>query len=174
MNKNSSLKINVGFLVHEEPGVDRDFSFDFPSLNTDDNLQLTDVHMDLNLSKTQIGLIATMHIEGDVELECSRCLDSLSHRIETDFTEIFVFRKEQVSDGAILIPEDHMLDFNPIVSEYIVLAQPLNVLCREDCKGLCIECGANLNREDCGHEQVSIDPRLAKLRDLLVDSEEEE
>ena len=174
MNTNSGLKINVGFLVHEELGTEREYLFDFPALKTEDGLQLKNVHIDLNLSKTQIGLIAAMEIVGVIEMECSRCLEPISHRIQTDFSEVFVFRKKEVSEDAILIPEDHMIDFNPIVTEYIDLAQPLHVLCKEDCKGLCVECGANLNKEDCGHEQVSIDPRFAKLRDLLVDGDEDE
>ena len=173
MNRTSALKINVGFLIHEEIGVDRDFSFDFPSLEVEDDILLRDVHVDLNLSKTQLGLIATMQLQGNAGLECSRCLDSISHRIETEFTELFASGKKDVSESAILIPEDHTIDFYPILQEYVVLAQPSHSLCKEDCQGLCVECGVNLNKEDCGHEQISIDPRFAGLKDLLQDKEEE-
>lgn len=173
MNRTSALKINVGFLIHEEIGVDRDFSFDFPSLEVEDDILLTDVHVKLNLSKTQLGLVATIELDGKVGLECSRCLDSIHHKIETDFTEMFALSKKEVSENAILISEDHTIDFYPILEEYVVLAQPSHTLCKDDCKGLCVECGANLNREDCGHDQESIDPRFAVLKELLEEEDDD-
>jgi len=48
----------------------------------------------------------------------------------------------------------------------VILSVPMKPLCKEDCKGLCPVCGANLNYEDCGHTQEKVDPRLLKLKEL--------
>jgi uncharacterized protein len=61
------------------------------------------------------------------------------------------------------------IDLDPVVREQVLLALPVSVLCREECKGLCATCGQDLNEKDCGHGQVkAIDPRLAKLKDLKL------
>jgi uncharacterized protein len=61
------------------------------------------------------------------------------------------------------------IDLDPIVREQVLLALPVTVLCREDCKGLCSTCGQDLNEKDCGHsEKKEIDVRLAKLKDIKL------
>lgn len=61
------------------------------------------------------------------------------------------------------------IDLDPIVREQVLLALPVTVLCREDCKGLCATCGQDLNEKDCGHsEKKEIDVRLAKLKDIKL------
>lgn len=61
------------------------------------------------------------------------------------------------------------IDLDPIVREQVLLALPVTVLCREDCRGLCSTCGQDLNEKDCGHsEKKEIDVRLAKLKDIKL------
>jgi len=61
------------------------------------------------------------------------------------------------------------IDLDPIVREQVLLALPLSVLCDEECKGLCMICGQDLNVKDCGHSgQKQIDPRLAKLGQIIL------
>jgi uncharacterized protein len=56
------------------------------------------------------------------------------------------------------------IDFDPILREQLLLALPMHVVCREECKGLCSVCGQDLNVKSCGCEQKAVDPRLAKLK----------
>jgi uncharacterized protein len=61
------------------------------------------------------------------------------------------------------------IDLDPIVREQVLLALPVAVLCREDCKGLCTVCGQDLNEQDCGHAgKKDVDVRLAKLKDIKL------
>ncbi len=61
------------------------------------------------------------------------------------------------------------IDLDPIVREQVLLALPVSVVCREECKGLCSTCGQDLNAKDCGHSgQKQIDPRLAKLGEIKL------
>lgn len=61
------------------------------------------------------------------------------------------------------------IDLDPVVREQVLLALPVTVVCRDDCKGLCSTCGQDLNEKDCGHGKVKeVDVRLAKLKDIKL------
>ncbi len=60
------------------------------------------------------------------------------------------------------------IDLDPILREQVLLALPVSVVCREDCKGLCSVCGQNLNERECGCERKVLDPRLAALKDIKL------
>jgi uncharacterized protein len=61
------------------------------------------------------------------------------------------------------------IDLDPVIREQVLLALPVTVLCREDCRGLCATCGQDLNETDCGHsEKKEVDVRLAKLKDIKL------
>lgn len=61
------------------------------------------------------------------------------------------------------------IDLDPVVREQVLLALPVSVVCKEDCKGLCPTCGADRNVQDCGHGEVkAVDARLAKLKDIKL------
>jgi uncharacterized protein len=61
------------------------------------------------------------------------------------------------------------IDLDPVVREQVLLALPVTVVCREDCKGLCAQCGQDLNERDCGHGAVKdVDARLARLKDIKL------
>ena len=62
------------------------------------------------------------------------------------------------------------IDLDPIVREQVMLALPVSVLCRDDCKGLCTVCGQDLNEKDCGCERKVVDVRLAKLKDIKLNN----
>jgi uncharacterized protein len=60
------------------------------------------------------------------------------------------------------------IDLDPIVREQVLLALPMNAVCREDCQGLCAQCGQNLNEKKCGCETKVADPRLAPLANIKL------
>jgi uncharacterized protein len=68
---------------------------------------------------------------------------------------------EEVFDGK-------KIDLDPIVREQVLLALPMSAVCREDCKGLCAQCGQNLNEKKCGCEPKVTDPRLAPLMNIKL------
>ncbi|NBD14381.1 MULTISPECIES: DUF177 domain-containing protein [Corallococcus] len=68
---------------------------------------------------------------------------------------------EQVFDGKTI-------DLDPIVREQVLLALPMSAVCREDCQGLCSQCGQNLNDKKCGCEPKVVDPRLSPLKNIKL------
>jgi len=105
-------------------------------------------------------------IKGAYAAQCHRCLDPVEVQISGDF-DLMVRRGEHggetADDLVVLSPNQHELDLSPVIRETIVLNEPMIVLCRESCRGLCPTCGANLNRETCNHGEAT-DPRWDALR----------
>ena len=92
---------------------------------------------------------------------CDRCLTESTREQVHDFEE--EFDKSQAVD--------ELLDVTELLRDELLAGQPMKNLCREDCKGLCPVCGANLNEGECGCEKFVVDPRLAALQQLGIRNE---
>ena len=109
-------------------------------------------------------------MEGTAAGECRRCLTDLESAVATDLHLIFaddaLDEGDDESDSYPFDAGHAVLDLRPAVREEWLLAAPAFPLCREDCRGLCPQCGADLN-EDPGHTHVATDPRWGALRDAM-------
>jgi uncharacterized protein len=110
------------------------------------------------------------------EVDCDRCLKSVSIPVETDFDVTYVPEEDyRASEAAELQEEDlslsvfdgETIDVDELVREQLLLALPSRALCTEECKGLCPTCGADLNAAACGCETKEVDPRWAGLKNLV-------
>lgn len=174
LKKNDPLRLDVSYLVKESPGTRKEFDFDFTQLSLPGDLLLVDIHGTIAISVTEDGVVADGKIKALTEISCSRCLEDFWHPVQIDFTEMFTYHPAENSPENLeqLLPSDGSIDLTPILRDYAVLDIPISQVCKADCKGLCLTCGANLNQEDCGHRQESIDPRLEGLKALLEGDEE--
>jgi uncharacterized protein len=174
IKKNDPLRLDVSYLVKEAPGTHKEFDFTFPQLMLPDEMLLVDVKGGIDISVTEDGVVAEGQIKALTEVDCSRCLDPFWQPLTIEFTEMFSAHPAEngIELGEDFLPRDGSLDLTPIIRDYAMLDIPIRRVCREDCKGLCPTCGGNLNQEDCGHKQESIDPRMAALKELLEESEE--
>lgn len=98
---------------------------------------------------------------------CSRCLE------ETDYVVAGEIKRSIVKDGndgddGIVVVESTVIDLYDVIYNDIVLNLPGQVICDDECKGLCPDCGINLNSGDCKCSQEVNDPRLAKLKNLFT------
>ncbi|MBU5420981.1 DUF177 domain-containing protein [Acetanaerobacterium sp. MSJ-12] len=112
--------------------------------------------------------IAELHfaVSGRVETVCDRCLDPISRAFEYRYTHTLVKESPNGPDEDIIVDGD-AVHLDQVAITDLRLDFPLKFLCREDCKGLCPLCGANLNQGDCGCDKRQIDPRLEALKELL-------
>lgn len=111
-----------------------------------------------------------------VEAACDRCLRPLTLPLDIEFSEFFTPLRPEEDRGeeTELKPDDlHLsvyegdeIDVDDLVREQVLLALPVQFVCREDCKGLCQKCGADLNEGECQCPQGEIDPRWAALADF--------
>ena len=82
-------------------------------------------------------------------------------------THILVTSLNDESNEDFVLLKDFQLPLDELVTTDLLLSLPMKSLCREDCRGLCPQCGHNLNNGECGCRQETVDPRLAALKDLL-------
>jgi uncharacterized protein len=167
MAKSNPLLINVGFLVKADAGYSRTIEFDVPEMVLGEDLTLSDLKGSADFGRTPQGLVAEVQFSGKTQTECARCLDPFELPVATEFTELYAFDERSMSESQLLVPANHQIDLAPLAREYLLLDMPITPLCRPDCLGLCVVCGANRNNEDCGHDQHPGDPRLSILKDLL-------
>ena len=118
-------------------------------------------------------------ISASVEVHCDRCAAAIVAPLEIEFDTSFL--PAEVERGAVenvelqagdldrSFYEGGEVDVDELVREQILLALPTRSLCREECRGLCPECGANLNEGACGCAAKEVDPRWAALADLKKD-----
>lgn len=164
---NNPLRINVGFLVKAEAGYSRTMEFDVDEMVLADDFTVNDLKGSAHFGRTPQGLVAQIVLSGRTPSECARCLAPFEQAIATEFTELYAFDERSMTDAQLLLPANHQVDLAPLAREYLLLDMPITPLCKAECKGLCTVCGANLNEEDCGHQQHPGDPRLSILKDLL-------
>ncbi|RSS74056.1 DUF177 domain-containing protein [Streptomyces sp. WAC06614] len=144
------------------------------------------IELDLRLESVMEGVLVTGTARGTALGECVRCLEAVERELDTDFQEMFSYPdaddrgrpKAEPADDAEededrLFVEDGLFDLEPVLRDAVVLALPLQPVCREDCLGLCPECGASLN-EDPDHHHDAVDIRWAALQGLVVADQDDE
>jgi uncharacterized protein len=121
----------------------------------------------LDVSHTVSGYAFQLRFDAELDGPCMRCLEPADHGVDVDAREI-----DQPGGGEELSSpyfEDGLLDMRAWARDALALALPTQIVCREDCAGLCSVCGENLNRSpDHAHEREP-DPRWAALRELKLD-----
>ncbi|MBQ5747077.1 MAG: DUF177 domain-containing protein [Clostridia bacterium] len=108
-----------------------------------------------------IELSAKITVE--YETACSRCLRPLVKEDAFEIKAPVAETLENMDNDEYLIPENGQIDLGELVRETLILNLPVSHLCREDCKGLCIKCGKDLNDGDCGCVRKEKDPRWSVL-----------
>ena len=115
----------------------------------------------------------------ELELPCSRCLEPFRMPVNAVFDLRYHPASEMSDEEEREVEEDDLetsyyrddqIDLNELLREQFYLALPMKPLCREDCKGLCPQCGTNLNTGTCECHVGWEDPRLAALRELKKES----
>ena len=114
-------------------------------------------------------IILNGRLTTEFTIACSRCLENFNYPIDIEVKEQFSRNKENEDADVILIESDK-LDITDIIENNIYLALPFARLCKENCKGLCQNCGIDLNHSTCSCEDLSVDLRLAKLKELFSEN----
>ena len=174
---------NVAQLLKAVPGTAQRVELD-----DEDRLELHDneatlagpVAGDVRLHRTNQGIFADGTVHVPVQLECARCLKSIQQTITFPLREQY-YPTIDVNTGVPLTPSDdelafpndhnHLLDLREAIRQNLVVALPMTPLCDEACKGLCPQCGHDLNEGPCDCQPDTTDDRFSPLRQLLEQSE---
>jgi uncharacterized protein len=114
-------------------------------------------------------------VKAELELACSRCLEPLRLPVAAPFDLRYLPAARAAEEPEREVREEDLgtsyydhdeLDLNELMREQFYLVLPMKPLCREDCRGLCPQCGINRNTGTCGCSLAWEDPRLAALKSL--------
>lgn len=130
------------------------------------------VEVDAHLDKASRQLYLKTAIRTTGSFECDRCLDPFEQQLSTRYTMFYIY--DELESGKF--PEDEVQIINPDtvclelaedVRQFVLLSVPLKLLCKEDCKGLCSNCGTNWNHGPCDCKREIIDSRWSGLQNLM-------
>ena len=128
---------------------------------------------DIFKDKKQFRLVG--RVRTTLELPCGRCLEPFTMDVDAQFDLRYQPHAENTGEGEREIEEDDLttafydhdeIDLGHLMREQFYLSLPMKPLCRQDCRGLCSECGTNLNRGTCECKRDWEDPRLKPLKTL--------
>ncbi len=136
------------------------------------------VELDLHLDSVVDGILVRGTLGFHLRLACARCLELQAIDHEVEVAELFLDPAKRVEEededepGYELTDDATAIDLTTMVRDALIIDLPVRTLCRDDCQGLCPTCGADRNRQDCGHRaQDEMDPRWAALADLELPSD---
>ena len=171
----SPLTIGVRDLEHR-PGTMRRLEEVVPAPENFGNALIgapegSDIDLDLRLESVHDGILVSGTAAVAIHGECSRCLDPIDYDLDVDVQELYLFDAataggEDVEDDQMYEVQDETLDLEPMLRDAVITQLPFQPVCREDCQGLCAQCGARLE-DDPGHHHEVLDPRWSALSGLL-------
>ena len=169
------MELNVSQLLMEPSGSRREYELDDP-LRLCDSRGILIIRGKVSLLRTTKSIWVSAGLRSTLECECGRCLIRYGHPIHFQLEEEFIPTLNPLTGGRVqppadgsdfyLIDENHILDLSDPVREYVTMADPMKPLCRQECAGLCVDCGSDLNQTQCACE-TPIDARWGPLLDLM-------
>ncbi len=132
----------------------------------------SDLTLALRLDSVHEGVLATGTASAEVTGQCGRCLDPIGYPLTVDVVQLFSWpEKAEAGDADAdeeevrTVEEDLTVDLEPVLRDTMIPALPFTPVCREDCPGLCAQCGFRME-DDPEHAHEQIDPRFAELEKL--------
>ena len=140
------------------------------------------LELDLTLQSVSEGVLVTGTVSGSAIGECSRCLTAVESDVDVDITELFAYPGSETEATTEEDEVGHVvtdagvdtIDLEQTIVDAVGLVLPFSPLCRDDCEGLCPECGTPLADAGPDHHHDIIDPRWAKLAALKADEPNED
>jgi uncharacterized protein len=129
--------------------------------------------LDLRMESVSEGVLVSGTVTAPVEGECGRCLGPIGDTVAVSFQELYAYENsttdETTDEDEVGRLQGDLIDLEPALRDAVVLALPGNPLCREDCPGLCAECGVPLAELPADHSHEQIDARWAALGQLKIE-----
>ncbi|MDT0341165.1 YceD family protein [Streptomyces litchfieldiae] len=144
------------------------------------------MEIELRMESVMEGVLVTGTVRAPLAGECVRCLEPLAREGSADFQEMFSYPEtegparrqaeaaEAEGDEETLFLQGDLFDLEPVLRDAVVLSLPLQPVCRDDCPGLCPECGVPLAQDPDHHHDEAVDIRWAALREFAGTSRPEE
>lgn len=125
------------------------------------------VRLDGRISNVGDVLLLKARLSGRVRRTCGRCLKEFTADAEAEVVEKFYPAGAENIENDAFVYDSDVIEITEPLREGLLLAEPMQALCKPDCRGLCPVCGADLNEGDCGCDRLTVDPRLAALKQFI-------
>lgn len=149
-------------------GKEENFDYSFtPDYSLSDDFTLTSPVKFKGTVKNTAGIV-TLNGQAafTANVICSRCAEEFSKSFSVNVEHTLVSELQNEDSDEFYLVENKELDLDALICEDIILSLPFVFLCKEDCKGICSQCGKNLNEGECSCKKA-VDPRMAALLELL-------
>ena len=128
------------------------------------------MHIKGTITNNTKSLEFTGKVTGEMGVLCARCRKPLTVPVDFDISEVIMQDNgEEIDDDVLVISGEEIDIYDVIINSFLMNVEG-KYLCNEDCKGLCSKCGADLNLGECGCDNDDIDPRWAKLAEIMKNS----
>jgi DUF177 domain-containing protein len=166
------MLFDVGPFLRQSAGATRAYRLN-EHQDKSDELPAADVNGTVSFLRTRGGILVSACLTAANNDACSRCLEPVRSTCEIEFQEEFAPTVDvdsgtrlETPEEAFTIDELQVLDLNEAIRQYRLADRSIQTLCRSDCRGLCPDCGANLNLGPCSCPLKSADPRWQALSEL--------
>jgi len=161
------MRIKISGL--ENGMYDYDFEADIEKIDLTEPL-FGKYNTNVVLNKFDDQIILEASTTAGANFICDRCGTASKQTVKSKYKMIYLLRSIEGAEEEInityLSPDTHMIDISKDVRDYMILSTPMKRLCKEDCKGLCAKCGADLNEKQCDCNDDEIDDRWKVLSEL--------
>ncbi len=165
---NNMMRFNLARLLEEPVGSKMSFDIDEAQQRLAEDLRVDFVRGTVEFTRTNRGIFGEGQLHSQIQLECARCLETFSQPLDFHLESQFSSLPINPQGGPTFpIGVKGILDLTEALREHILLDLPMRPLCRPDCRGLCVECGKDLNEGPCDCVEETIDPRMVELKELL-------
>ncbi len=170
------MKVDISNLLC---GKDKFMKIDFKVTHKDNcdidfevlDMDSIDLYCKGKLFKQNDAIFIELEYKAKLIAPCSRCLDLAEQNMTSELYDMICDKNGQAYEDMQNLFEGHDFLLGEYVLEDIIMSKDPQILCVEDCEGICPTCGVNLNCEECTCESQSFDPRLSALKDFFTDRE---
>lgn len=159
------LQFDLSPLIGGRPGERLNFFLDEGPQWLDD-IHVAFLRGSISFTRIQGGILVQANLHVQAQVECVRCLEPFPLPFDMEVEEIIGFAGKLRPGVTYQIDEEGWFNPLPLLREQVWVSLPMKPICQPNCRGLCPECGANLNTEPCTCDREEIDPRLALLAKL--------
>ena len=166
------MHYNVAQLLKEPIGSTRNYKIDETFLTEGASSELFPDGQ-VSLMRTDEGILVEARIPVRLWLTCSRCLEGFHYPMQCVIEEEYLPTLDvntgqaslmpETSEGSFTIQQKHVLDLTEALRQYSITNQPMKPVCRQNCLGLCPDCGTNRNENACSCPEMDMDPRWGPL-----------
>lgn len=161
------MKVGIGSIREIRGGAvsfEGSLAIDFGQLGID---VVGPVNVRGTVTNTGEGFLVQASVDLEYRADCARCLEPITRQETVLISEEFTSDRESADTGTLFYFSGDFIVLDECIREQVMLSIPMKILCSDDCRGICPECGRNLNQGPCSCFPPNSNPQLSKLKTLL-------